>query len=250
MARALLENAPDRRASLARRLLAWSLAFRGHIREAYEISDTSDVDLYTEMALLNVIPSDSAALVCQSWLNKRHGVGIYPALPWWAAQRDTLSLGRAMVQWEGLLQNGSLSASDTAEVNYARAAATAYLAMARGDTVLALDLFSNLAGWPRRGAYRERLAHARLLAASGQVQVAAQILDQVSVPLNTDPRPGEVVWMLERARTHERLRNLGAARRAYAYVANVWFNADSGLQPIAQEARAALDRLTGAAADR
>ena len=56
--------------------------------------------------------------------------------------------------------------------------------------------------------------------------------------------------MLERARTHERLRNLGAARQAYAYVANVWFNADSELQPIAQEAREALDRLTGAVADR
>ena len=250
VARALLENAPDRRTSQAQRRLAWSLAFRGRIGEAYEISDTSDVDLYAEMALLNVIPGDSVALVCQSWLSKRHGIGIYPALPWWASQRDTLSIGRAIAQWEDVLQQGSLSPSDTAEVTYARAAATAYLATARGDTVVALDLFSDLASWPRRGAYRERLTHARLLAASGRVREAAQILDQVSVPLNTDPRPGEVVWVLERARTHERLGNPAAARPAYAYVINAWFNADSALRPIVREARAALDRLTGAAADR
>ena len=152
--------------------------------------------------------------------------------------------------WEDVLQQGSLSPSDTAEVTYARAAAAAYLATARGDTVVALDLFSDLASWPRRGAYRERLTHARLLAASGRVREAAQILDQVSVPLNTDPRPGEVVWVLERARTHERLGNPAAARPAYAYVINAWFNADSALRPIVREARAALDRLTGAAADR
>ncbi|NNG16764.1 MAG: protein kinase, partial [Gemmatimonadales bacterium] len=250
VARELLEKAPNRRASLAQRRVAWSLAFRGHIREAYEISDTSDVDLYTEMALLNVIPDDSVALVCQSWLTKRHGVGIYPALPWWAAQGDTLSLGRAVVQWEDFIQGGLLSPSDTAEVNYARAAASAYLAVARGDTALALGLFANLPDWPRRGAYRERLTHARLLAASERVQEAAHILDQVSVPLNTDPRPGEVIWMLEHARIQERLGNLGAASRVYAYVANAWFDADSELQPTVREAHAALDRFTGTVTDR
>jgi len=55
--------------------------------------------------------------------------------------------------------------------------------------------------------------------------------------------PSDALWVLERGRVHERLRNRDQAVAAYSYVAAVWLAADPAPQPIVQEARAALVRL-------
>ena len=57
--------------------------------------------------------------------------------------------------------------------------------------------------------------------------------------------PGQVAWKLERARVNERLGNTEEAIRDYAYVADIWQNADEVLQNFVTEAREAVARLTG-----
>ena len=59
------------------------------------------------------------------------------------------------------------------------------------------------------------------------------------------PGAFDVVWALERARVNDRLGNEEEAIEAYAFVADSWRNADPELQPVVEEARAALARLSG-----
>jgi serine/threonine protein kinase len=60
-----------------------------------------------------------------------------------------------------------------------------------------------------------------------------------------DPETSEVLWVLLRGRVGERLGERERALQSYAWVAGMWWNAGSELQPYAREAREGLARLTG-----
>jgi tetratricopeptide (TPR) repeat protein len=85
------------------------------------------------------------------------------------------------------------------------------------------------------------LTEAQLLAARGRHQEAAAVLNREPNG-NADPR--SVLWQLERGRVNERLGNRAEALAAYRRVTQAWRAPDPELQPYADEARAALERLT------
>jgi hypothetical protein len=52
-----------------------------------------------------------------------------------------------------------------------------------------------------------------------------------------------IPWVLERARVHDQLGNRNEALTGYQHVADMWRFADPHLQPLVEEARAAIARL-------
>lgn len=123
-------------------------------------------------------------------------------------------------------------------------AAAAYHALARGDSAEALRRFLAL---PDSGCYCRfhRLVRAQLLAAARRDREALALLERVYGQEQAPPMPSEVLWVLERARVAERLKDFEKARRDYGWVARIWRHADPELQPHVAEARTALARLGG-----
>jgi hypothetical protein len=126
---------------------------------------------------------------------------------------------------------------------YAAASAAAYLALARGDTTVALERFNALDPDGCPGCYLDRLTRSQLLAARGQDQKAWSIVraDHPSFVLN--PFPTAVLWVLMRGRVAERLGERETALRSYSWVSKMWQHADSALAPYVAEAKEGLGRL-------
>jgi len=86
---------------------------------------------------------------------------------------------------------------------------------------------------------------ARLQAALGDAyRIERALLEE---PLHDfgNSTPTEGLWALERGRVNERLGKTDKALEAYSFVAAVWRNADPELQPLVQEAKEGLQRLSG-----
>jgi tetratricopeptide (TPR) repeat protein len=233
-----------------RRLLAATLAYRGHLREAYQDVAREDyglfVSLFAELALEGGVPPDTAAALLDRWLQRTPfwpAGGLLFALPWWGTRGDTSSLIRfarradstrvpaAVPGWAGGIHDSP---------RYASAAARAYLALARSDTADALLRLAALPLAKCEWCFLERLTYARLLEARGRDAKALSVLGGgFPMPFAWPTRP---VWMLERARVASRLGEREKAVQSYGFVADVWREADPLLQPYVAEARAALDR--------
>ena len=142
-------------------------------------------------------------------------------------------------------------------VAYGTAVTEGFLAVARGDTVLALRRFIEALRYPGEIQPRsilpdsvcpvsscpgERVELARLLSARGRDREAATLLDW-TLPQLSPGSPSEVLWALEHGRVHERLQNRDAAIEAYSHVITWWRNPDPELLPIVEAARAGLQRL-------
>ncbi|MEE8478210.1 MAG: hypothetical protein V3S19_07550, partial [Gemmatimonadales bacterium] len=229
----------------AKRQLTWALAYRGRLREAHAMTDSTDVELFAELAMLEAIAEDTVALVCREWLAADNASGMYHALPWWAAQQDTASINQAIESWRTqLLSSGSMMPEDEPITGYAVEAAGAYLALARGDSATALRQFQELPVWPWGDLYRERLTLGQLLASVGRHGDAITVLEQAPVPRTNRPRPGEIYWILQRGASHEALGDTVEALRAYRFVSNTWHHADESLRPLVDDARQRRDRLS------
>jgi len=237
--------------------LAYTLAYRGHLREALLASGRQRPPwLVVEAALVGTIRPDSAGSEFARWLRDGanwFGLDDTPlALPWWTTRKDTLALlaflrradeterpapgrGRAEL-WK--YHNPWL------DWRYSAAAARGYLALARGDTSDALNRFLALPD-SLCPFCDERLISAQLLEARGREREAASMLDREIG--HSPPSFWEPFWALERARVNERLGNRAKALAGYSFVAAVWMHADPELQPYVAEARAALKRLSGEA---
>jgi hypothetical protein len=125
---------------------------------------------------------------------------------------------------------------------YLHRAATAYLALARADSVRALGLFQVIPDTLciANVCSHEKLIEAQLLAAAGQGRQAGAVLDQWVWRFEG---PFFVLGRLEQGRIAEGLGESQKAIEAYQFVIGVWDHPDPPLEPYVREARAGLERL-------
>ncbi|HEX7977982.1 MAG TPA: serine/threonine-protein kinase [Gemmatimonadaceae bacterium] len=227
----------------ARRRLAFQLSYRGKFAEASELGETRQSGVLGEMALASLDVESEARPVFAEWLRTNpldtqfESPFLAAAGAWWAERRDTMSL-REMERRAAIA--GPRSAVDARIAVYSAAVASAYLALARGDTAESLRRFRALPDSLCELCAVPRLVHARLLARTGRLRDAATILADRPTLL---PSAIDVLWALERARVAERLRDPDMARQNYTVVVEAWRDADPELAPVVNEARAALNRL-------
>jgi DNA-binding SARP family transcriptional activator/TolB-like protein len=240
--------------------LAVELAYRGHLHEAY-VADRRLLldpnatrfwnfhDPFRALALLGVIPESLGATTFGHALDPGKAWPIshfltdrqLRGLPWWLARGDTASLARFALRAEQEARSQP-SARGKLQGRYLQAAATAYLALARADSVRALRLFQSIPDTlcVVNDCFYEKLIEARLLASQGQARRAGAVLDRW---VWGGEGPLFVLGVLEQARIAERLGERQKARDAYQFVLDVWRRADAELEPYVREARVGLERL-------
>jgi serine/threonine-protein kinase len=247
--------------------LSFVLAFRGHFREAERVlsllppdelmCSRIGFDAFPELALAGMVPDaearrqfDAALHGPIDWNTWAESFPPRPlrALPWWYAHGDTLSIKRmAMRMQPEARRTEPLVAMLRAQ--YVVAAATAYLALARGDTAAAIGHLQALSDslCVESPCYPEMVTLARLLTRQGDDRRAAAILDRWDGGWDHQaPSPMIIPAALDRGGNAERLGDTAMAVNRYEFVAEAWQHADSALQPYVQEARAGLQRLHAA----
>jgi tetratricopeptide (TPR) repeat protein len=243
--------------------LAAALAYRGHLREAYQTdrrllldpaaSKWSLIyDPFLDLALLGAVPDSMAGPVFARALEPtapwdsewtpRHLRGT----PWWLAHRDTASLRRfaARAAEETRQPNPPLV---VLRARLLGATSTAYAALARGDSAGALGYLEAipdtlcLVG----ECFHLNLTLARLLSARGDDRRAGALLERWRWGAGPEAGPGPwfVLSTLERGRVAERLGEREKALESYRFVTEAWRLPDPELQPYVSEAREALARL-------
>lgn len=234
------DYAPLADPAFARHRLVLQLSFRGRLHEAAGFPEARRSGVFAEMALAGGIPATTAQPVFAEWLRtdpREPGFGtplLASAGAWWAQIRDTVSLIE-MGRLARRVQPGSEAAEPVRR--YSAAAADAYLALARSDTVGALRLLAGLPDSLCQLCAVPRLVHARVLAARGRLREASAILNDRPSLL---PSTVDVLWAFERARVLERLGDRVGARAGYAMVLNGWSEADDALLPVVDAARQGL----------
>jgi serine/threonine-protein kinase len=239
--------------------LAFELAYRGHLNEAYAADRTllldpnasrfsTSRDPFLSLSLLGAIPDSLAAttfghaLEPGAWPMPRfRSVRELRGLPWWLARRDTASLARFALR-AGQEARTQSSARGKLRGRYLHSAATAYLALAQADSVEALRLLQSISDTlcMENACFYEKFIEARLLAAAGQAQHAGAVLDQWVWKAEG---PFFVLGRLEQGRIAEGVGEHQKARESYQFVVDVWRHADPELAPYLREARAGLERL-------
>ncbi len=243
-----------------RQYLALELAFRGHLREAYDVDRrllldpnasrfTDFLDPFLGLSLLGVIPESLAATtyghaieVGKAWPASPLGTARQlRGLPWWLARKDTASMAQFVLR-AGHEAQRQRSAHGKLQSRYLQVAGTAYLALARADSAQALRLFQTIPDTLclENNCYYEKLTEAQLLKARGRAREAGAVLDHWAW---SGGGPLCALGMLERARIAEGLSERQKAMDSYQFVVDVWRRADPQLQPFVIEARNALTRL-------
>jgi tetratricopeptide (TPR) repeat protein len=225
------------------RILGASLLYRGHVRDAVRILYQNPFSIppqLIEAALLSPALPDSAVPMFRGWLAGRPIVGAAITLPFWVAQRDSISI-REFQRRSDSMARSAPSEVDRNLATYTSGAALAYLALVRHDTATAVRRLEALPDSLCPVCYFERLTLAQLLSARHEDRKVATLLDRALTELLV---PSQVLWTLERARVSERLGEREKALHAYQYVADVWRHADPELQPYVTEAREGLSRMT------
>jgi len=240
--------------------LAYQLAYRGHLHEAYEVDRRllldphatrfwNFFDPFRALAFLGVIPESLSATTFglslepgRAWTISRFFTDRQlRGLPWWLARRDTVSLARFALraEQEARMQG---SARGKLQGRYLHAAAIAYLALARADSVRALRLFQSIPDTLCivNDCLYEKLIEARLLTSQGQARQAGAVLDRW---IGLRGGPLRVLGVLEQGRIAEVLGERQKAVASYQFVVDVWRHADPELEQYTREARAGLERL-------
>jgi hypothetical protein len=240
-----------------RYFLAHAFAFRGHVREARAIWPAWPSWLAEgrsasckDVAAIGVLPAESVSVALKSvqvhdlhlW---KYGCGLRMAPTWWYAMRDSTNLVRVRQRMRPVARSQSKPIARVS-LQYLADAAGAYLALTRNDSAQALGLFAalpdSLCEFMVTGCFYEKLTQARLSAALGQLQGAADLYDRWLFQHYWSPL--YILGRLERARLAERLGEPATAAGHYQFVLDVWRHADPELRPYVDEARAALGRLS------
>ena len=241
-------------------LLASTLTYRGHLREARAVVGDGVGYLFVELAQLGVIPPDTADAVIARWFRSSDDPALrfgtenvdrcrrtLGAVQWWAARGDSTSL-------QELVRRGVVAASGTSA--YAQfnaqgdiALGRVGLALARRDTAEALrrllavpdSLCPSFVPFP--------LFKAHLLVEVRRDPEAGVLFDRTPFFNGENRSAGSVLGVLQRGRVAEQQRDREKAIQCYQLVLDLWRHADPELQPYVEEARAGLARVaTGEAA--
>jgi eukaryotic-like serine/threonine-protein kinase len=223
--------------ALPRRALGFSLAFRGHMAEALRVLGTDRLYLVSQIAVLGAMPRDRAAAVFDPLLHadSEQRRELVFALPWWARERDTTALNRAIAL-------GDRGAGRAPSARFVAEAGRAWRTLATGDSAAALIRFLQLPDFPNEEGIGdwERYTAIRLLNDARRFDEGLIRLDR-EIP--STAFPWDVVLLLERARATEGLGQSEAAAGMYTRVADLWARGDPALQPVVSAARAAALRL-------
>jgi DNA-binding SARP family transcriptional activator len=246
---------------MSRQYLAFELAYRGHLHEAYAADRTLLLDRnasrftnfrdpFLSLSLLGAIPESLVGTTFGQAFERGKAWPMPPnrsarelrGLPWWLARRDTASLARFALR-AGQEARSQTSGRGKIRSRYLHAAATAYLALAGSDSAEALRLFQSIPDTLciENSCFHEKLIEARLLTSHGQARQAGVVLDRW---VWSGEGPLFVIGVLEQGRIAERLGERDKATQSYQFVADVWRRADPQLQPFVVEARNALARMT------
>jgi serine/threonine-protein kinase len=244
--------------------VAYALAFRGHLREAFAVDErllrdpaasawSYFLDPFLDLSLLGVIPDSLARVTFEGSLTdaKDWGGEFVPrqlqGLPWWLAHRDTSSLARF----------GALAAHakrrPATPIQHLRMrllgeTSAGYLALARGDSAQAIRKLSAipdtlcLADNFASMCLHRTLTLARLLAGRGEDRRAGELLEHWR--WSAGATPAFVLATLELGRIAEHLGEQRKAAEYYGLVTSIWRRPDRELLPYVAEAREGLARLT------
>ncbi len=218
------------------------LAYLGHLTEADSTRVVDGLPSFGDLPVLMeavLLGADSAERVERdlrsfgSTPDRDPGNQLLPR--WYGVRGDTVAL-------RTILARARRSGGDTLVPRSIVLDASAYLALARHDTTGALRAFETLTDSLERGISVDHLQRARLLEATGKLDAARR---QYSHAGGGDG-PLSVVARLELAELAERQGAREQALESYRFVAAIWKQADSILQPYVARARAGLARLTSA----
>jgi hypothetical protein len=246
---------------MSHQYLAFELAYRGHLHEAYAADRTLLLDRnasrftnfrdpFLSLSLLGAIPESLAATTFGQAFESGKAWPMPPirsarelrGLPWWLARRDTASLARFARRAE---QEAGSQTSGRGKIRsrYLHAAATAYLALAGADSAEALRLFQSIPDTLciENACFYEKLIEARLLTSKGQAPRAGAVLDRW---VWSGEGPLFVLGVLEQGRIAEGMGEREKATQSYQFVTDAWRGADPELQPFVAEARTALTRMS------
>jgi serine/threonine-protein kinase len=167
-------------------------------------------------------------------------VWVGAALPWWAAQRDTLSLLAAQARADSLLAQAATPVRRR-QWTYRAAATRAYLALGRRSPD-ALTRFLELPDSLCFSCSIDRYAKATLLDSLGRHEDAERLLSE---------RPYAVLGTLEvraalkLATIAERAQHYATAWESYALVARAWSVGDPPQRALAAQSATKADQLGG-----
>jgi hypothetical protein len=228
---------------IRRILLTGELAYRGHLQDAYTTLGTNigivEAEAFGDLAFFGVVPHDTAAAVFARWLHDP-AMWVAFALPWWAVQRDTLSLLAAVVKIDNAVPKAATPVRRRA-ATYRAAAARAYLSLGRRSAD-AMKQFLQLPDTLCPGCPLDRYVKATLLDSLGRHDDAERaLLERPYLLLGSL----EVFTAWKRANIAERLKHYATAARDYALVARAWSAGDPPQRALAVQAAAKVELLGG-----
>ena len=231
--------APDR----VTEYLAWTLAYRGHLAEAYRVAGPTNENVVTQLAMVGALPGDSVPPLLGRWL--RHSDG--PAcLALARANRggDAAAIAACTRRSDSLARSAPTQAARE-RARFWAAAGRAFAALVQQDTSGALHLLQALPDSLCPTCYLPRLVTGELLVAQRDTAAARRWLSRDVAGIIGAPAVPLVLWELLRGRLFDQLNEPERAADAYRYVVEAWRGGDPAVQPWVAQARTGLARVTG-----
>jgi serine/threonine-protein kinase len=207
------------------------LAYRGRMREAYDLIGNRPSRLFAQFVPFGIIPKDTIQSVYSRWLAQK-APQTHTALPWWASNRDTLSIKKLIAIYEEEVGKTKDEVRNMAQYN--ASAARAFLVLARGDSAGATKAFQELPDSLCLRCDFDRLETARLLTRAGNLDAADRILRQ---RLYSAVTPMEITMAFNRAQLASKTRKPEVGKAASGFVVDAWERGDPEVQPIVTQAR-------------
>jgi serine/threonine-protein kinase len=221
LARAL--DGPPSDANFARAVLTAELAYRGHLRSAFESWEGASNRAFSDLANAGGIPDDTARKVIGGWIAADDPVAAL-ALPW-MARTGSMDLIEAFTK--SARRRSRLVNPATGSVpGYDERVASAYALLARGDSAAALATFSQIPDVNCLGCVADRLVKARLLLAAGRPREAEEKLEE---RLPTLLSPAEVFFKLYLSEAAKQLGDTERAAEICGRVSRIWQSPDPEL---------------------